>query len=443
MTIDPYLQVRAASLYIVTVTTMAVWMWRRPSSRAWVGAGLAFLWNLPALMVLHVAATRFDWWRIDADGGLLLGMPVELYLAWAWLWGAVAHLAFPRLSLVIVIGVALVVDLIAMPAAAPVIQLGPTWLGGEALGLVICLLPAQLLARWTERDERLVARTLLQMVVFVGLVVFLLPVVIVESSGSTWVNPLDRETWVLSVMLQVLAVPAILGLTAVQEFVERGEGTPVPFDPPRSLVTTGIYAFIRNPMQVSAIVLLLLLGLFVENLWIAAAGVMAHIYSAGLAGWDEDEDLVNRFGDSWRAYKKDVRRWVPRLRPWYPSHAVVGRLYVSSSCGMCSQVGAWFARQGARGLVIIPAELHPSQSLTRITYERAVPGRPASGVEALARAVEHIHFGWALLGFMVRLPILRPFLQILADASGAESRRLKNSRRLGHVDLAAPRSTSQ
>lgn len=437
MTIDPYLQVRAASLYIVIVTTMAVWMWRRPSSRAWTGAGLAFLWNLPALMVLHVAATRFEWWRIDAEGGLLLGLPVELYLSWAWLWGAVPHLAFPRLPLVIVIGAALAVDLIVMPAADPVIQLGPMWLGGEALGLVSCLLPAQLLARWTERDERLVARTILQMVMFVGLVVFLLPVVIVESSGSAWVNPLERETWTLSVMLQVLAMPAILGLTAVQEFVERGVGTPVPFDPPRRLVTTGIYAFVRNPMQVSAMALLLLLGLFVENLWIAAAGVMAHIYSAGLAGWDEDEDLSNRFGDSWRAYKKNVRPWVPRFRPWYPSDVVVGRLYVSSSCGICSQVGAWFARQDARGLVIIAAELHPSQSLMRITYEPAVPGRRASGVEALARAVEHIHFGWALLGFIVRLPILRYLGQILADAAGAEPRGLDR------VDLAGPRSTSQ
>ena len=169
----------------------------------------------------------------------------------------------------------------------------------------------------------------------------------------------------------------MIGLTAVQEFVERGEGTPVPFDPPRRLVTTGIYAFVRNPMQVSAIVLLLLLGLFVENLWIAAAGVMAHIYSAGLAGWDEDEDLVDRFGDGWREYKKQVRRWFPRFRPWYPSETVVARLYVSESCGMCSQVGAWFVRQGARGLSILPAEHHPSGSLTRITYEpSAMAGRP-------------------------------------------------------------------
>jgi protein-S-isoprenylcysteine O-methyltransferase Ste14 len=434
---DPYLIVRAASLYITVVVTVAVWLWRRPTDRAWVGAALGFLWNLPALMLLHIAATRFEWWRIDAEGGLLLGMPVELYLAWAWLWGAVPALAFPRVPLAIVIAVALVVDLIAMPAAEPVIRLGPAWLAGETVGLLICLLPSQLLARWTARDERLPARAVLQIVMFTGLVVFLLPLVIVETSGSAWVNPVDRPAWAFSLIVQVLAVPALIGLTAVQEFLERGEGTPVPFDPPRWLVTTGIYAFVRNPMQVSAIALLLLLGLFVENLWIAAAGVMAHIYSAGLAGWDEDVDLVNRFGQSWRDYTKNVRRWFPRLRPWYPPDAVVARLYVSEDCGMCRQVGEWFARQGALGLSVVAAERHPTRSLTRITYEPVANGRPAAGVEGLARAVEHIHFGWALLGFAVRLPILRSLTQLLADAAGAEPRRLIR------VDLAAPRSTSE
>jgi hypothetical protein len=45
------------------------------------------------------------------------------------------------------------------------------------------------------------------------------------------------------------------------------------------------------------------------------------------------------------------------------------------------------------------------------------------GVEAVARAVEHIHCGWALLGFLMRVPIVCQLIQLLADASGAEPRR--------------------
>ena len=172
----------------------------------------------------------------------------------------------------------------------------------------------------------------------------------------------------------------------------------MPFDPPRRLVTTGLYAYVRNPMQLSAVVLLLLLGVVLQNFWIAIAGVMAHIYSAGLAGWDEDEDLRQRFGAGWDAYRRGVRSWLPRLRPWHPTDQSPARLYVAETCGMCSEVGRWFQRRGATGLTIVPAETHPSRALTRITYEPGDGTRAVSGVEAVARALEHVHLGWAFIG---------------------------------------------
>src|SRR5258705_8277666 len=154
---DPYLLVRAASLYVTVMLTGALWVWRRPfakpveaqgrpARRAVAGAVMASLWNLPAVLALQLAATHFGWWQFDARGGLFLGMPVELYLAWAWLWGAVPALAFPSLSLVVVVLIALAADLVLMPAAAPVLQLGPAWLRGEVIALLCGLLPAQLLA---------------------------------------------------------------------------------------------------------------------------------------------------------------------------------------------------------------------------------------------------------------------------------------------------------
>ena len=79
--------------------TGVVWVWRRPTARAVAGAVLASLWNLPVVLALHLAAAHFGWWQFDARGGLLLGMPVELYLSWVWLWGAVLALAFPSLPL--------------------------------------------------------------------------------------------------------------------------------------------------------------------------------------------------------------------------------------------------------------------------------------------------------------------------------------------------------
>ncbi len=95
---------------------------------------------------------------------------------------------------------------------------------------------------------------------------------------------------------------------------------------------------------------------------------------------------------------------------------------------MCSEVGRWFARRGALHLVVVVAETHPSGALRRITYEPADGSRAATGVEAIARALEHIHLGWALIGFALRLPILCPLAQLLVDASGGEPRRIPAER---------------
>jgi hypothetical protein len=230
-------------------------------------------------------------------------------------------------------------------------------------------------------------------------------------------------------MVQALALPALFGLSAVQEFVMRGGGTPVPFDAPRKIVTSGIYAYVANPMQLSAVVLLLMLGVILGNLWLSAAGIMAHIYSIGIAGWDEGEDLRRRFGEEWIAYRQRVPRWIPRWRPWYRDADPVASLYVSESCGMCSEVGLWFRSRNARGLSIVAAESHPGRSLTRITYEPMDGSRAATGVAALARALEHIHLGWAAIGFLLRMPGILTLAQLLVDASGGAPRQVPVARR--------------
>jgi len=420
--LDPHLLVRAASLYFTVTTMIVILAWRRPASRTVAGAMLACCWNLPVILALNAIAPTVGWWRFDAEGGLLLGMPVDLYLAWICLWGAIPAFAFPSLPLWRVAAIALAVDLVLMPAAAPVVRLGRWWLVGECSVLAAALLPAQLLARWTGRDEHLERRASLQAVAFSGLLLFVLPAIIVENSRSGWTNPLTRPMWQISLIVHLLAIPAVIGLTAVQEFATRGGGTPVPLDPPRRLVTTGVYAYVANPMQLAASALLLLVGLIVGNAWLAGAGIVAHQYSDGLAGWDEDEDLRRRFGAAWLEYRRAVGRWLPRFRPWRRPDRRPATLFVSATCGMCREVAAWFGRRDARGLVIVPAESHPSRALRRITYEPGDGSRSASGIEAIARALEHVHLGWAFVGFLLRLPVVRQFSQLLADASGAEAR---------------------
>ena len=153
--------------------------------------------------------SRAGWWRYDADGGVLLGMPVDLWLAWAVLWGPVPAIAMPRAPLLAIAALALLVDLVAMPAAAPVVRLGPAWLIGELRrhpGVSACRRNCWRDGRATDRH--LVARASLQVVAFAGLLGWLIPLVAIEGSGSAWIDPRTRPVWVISLAAQCLAVPA-------------------------------------------------------------------------------------------------------------------------------------------------------------------------------------------------------------------------------------------
>jgi protein-S-isoprenylcysteine O-methyltransferase Ste14 len=78
----------------------------------------------------------------------------------------------------------------------------------------------------------------------------------------------------------VVSVP---GLTAVRDLAMTGGGTPVPLDPPRRLVTHGVYAYLRNPMQWSMTALLLLEALFLRSPWPAVLAGLGVVYPEGLA----------------------------------------------------------------------------------------------------------------------------------------------------------------
>ena len=414
--------VRAVSLLGPLAAAAGLWLWRRPDRREAAAALLATLWTLPPLLLVHGVAARAGWWSLHAEGGLLLGFPLDLYLGWAVLWGAVPLLAFPRVHLVLVAAIFLLLDVTLMPYADPVVHLGPRWIAGDVAAIGLCLVPAQLLGRWTREDRRLSARAFLQVICFAGLTLGVLPTIILEQTGEGAFSLPVRPSWGSGLYLQMIALPAIVGLSAVQEFVTRGGGTPVPYDPPRLLVRSGPYAYVSNPMQLSLACVFAGCGLFLENPWIAIAGAMVLVYSSGLAAWDENRDLERRFGDAWTAYRRAVRRWIPRWRPWI---ALPARLYVAEGCGPCASVRQWIGRRRPIGLEVVAAEDHPSRDLSRITYEPGDGSREEEGVAALARAFEHLHLGWAFLGATVRLPVVRPLVQLLIDAVGGGPRLVK------------------
>jgi hypothetical protein len=130
-----------------------------------------------------------------------------------------------------------------------------------------------------------------------------------------------------------------------------------------------LYRYISNPMQLSCALVMTAWGGVLQNPWLVAAGVMSFLYSLGVAAWDEGEDMKVRFGTPWESYRNNVHAWRPRLTPWQSPDRQPARLYISETCGPCSEVRSWFESHGATALHLLAAEDHPVGNLQRITYD--------------------------------------------------------------------------
>ena len=109
-----------------------------------------------------------------------------------------------------------------------------------------------------------------------------------------------------------------LSVRSAFDFAAFGQGTPAPWDPPRALVVRGLYRYVRNPMISGVFAILLgealLFGSRPVFLWFLAFLLLNWIYIP----LSEERGLERRFGQAYLRYKKNVPRWIPRLRPWDP-----------------------------------------------------------------------------------------------------------------------------
>ncbi len=117
----------------------------------------------------------------------------------------------------------------------------------------------------------------------------------------------------------VLVIGAGIYFRCLWDVVIAGRGLPAPVDHPKKFVVRGLYRYVRNPMYVG--VLLVLIGevlllrstvlIWYALAWLAIVHVNILVY--------EERYLQFRFGESYTEYRKNVRRWIPR-RPYQSSN---------------------------------------------------------------------------------------------------------------------------
>jgi protein-S-isoprenylcysteine O-methyltransferase Ste14 len=112
------------------------------------------------------------------------------------------------------------------------------------------------------------------------------------------------------------AGPLTLGATllfwCVADFAFVGRGTLAPVDAPTTLVMTGPYRLVRNPMYVAVVLIILSEALLFESLTLVVYGLalwsISHLFVVSF----EEPALSRSFGAQYASYRSSVSRWLPR-----------------------------------------------------------------------------------------------------------------------------------
>ena len=421
---SPAWQIEIVALYLPILLSLILLFCLQTHRRIKIGLVLTCGWQIAALPPLNLWAQSQGYWSFHSEAPALFGIPLSLYFGWVILWGLGIPLIAGRLPLkwpmsLTLIG-AVILDLITMPLMEPVLVLGEDWLKGEVLLILFALIPGLILAHFTFLDQAPKIRALLISIAFTLLTLGVLPFVTepdLSSRLTSFAAGLPNSLHLLTfAILILLGVPA---MAAVREFAVVGKGTPIPFDPPKQLVTTGIYAYLNNPMQSSLVASLLLWSFYLGNSIALGLALSAFIYSIGFARWSESVELQKKHGANWQDYQRATRAWFPTFLPL--PQAQTSLIFFDLQCGPCRAIASWFQKRSLTSLEIQDANLRSGPALTRVTYQYP-NGLTLSGVEAISAALFHLHLGWAWIGSLARLPIILSLAEISFGQSFTSSK---------------------
>jgi protein-S-isoprenylcysteine O-methyltransferase Ste14 len=160
-------------------------------------------------------------------------------------------------------------------------------------------------------------RHLLAIAALPFVVAVLIPVWVARRShtslavGATLLQQLEQVTGLCLVL-----VGLVLFVSSLRRFAGDGKGTLAPWDPPRVLVVTGPYRYVRNPMISGVLFVLFGEALILRSRPHLSWALTFLLINAVYIPLVEEPQLRGRFGASYDEYCDHVPRLVPRLRPW-------------------------------------------------------------------------------------------------------------------------------
>ena len=137
-----------------------------------------------------------------------------------------------------------------------------------------------------------------------------------------WISRWHFETSVLGWLpLRVVggllvAAGVLVLLDSFTRFAIQGLGTPAPMLPTRHLVITGLYRYVRNPMYLAVVAVIVGQGLVLGNVRVLEYGALVWLVFHLFVVAYEESTLRATFVAEYDGFCAGVPRWIPRLTPW-------------------------------------------------------------------------------------------------------------------------------
>jgi len=128
--------------------------------------------------------------------------------------------------------------------------------------------------------------------------------------------PISPHPAIVIVAGILIAAGLAVLIHAFVRFAVEGLGTPAPVAPTARLVVGGVYRYVRNPMYVAVLSIILGQALLFGAVPVAVYAVAVAAAVISFVRFYEEPVLANRYGAEYEAYRRAVPGWLPRLTPW-------------------------------------------------------------------------------------------------------------------------------
>jgi protein-S-isoprenylcysteine O-methyltransferase Ste14 len=120
--------------------------------------------------------------------------------------------------------------------------------------------------------------------------------------------PVDSAIRIIAGLLVILT--GVGFIVWAQVFFARTGQNPIPWKPTPELIFQGPYRFTRNPMYLGMTLVVVGFGLALNNLWISLFALPGLLVVHVMAVLPEERYLSEKFGESYKQYLAQVRRYI-------------------------------------------------------------------------------------------------------------------------------------